>query len=90
MTRGLSSGRRERRRFTKAACAGAMAALPGIERQKQARRFEVIHGMRERLGRDFVINEAIECFGVSKAGFYKWRELHGCNGESETREGETE
>ena len=59
-----------------------MAALPGIERQKQARRFEVIHGMRERLGR--------ECFGVSKAGFYKWRELHGCNGESETREGETE
>lgn len=54
-----------------------MAALPEIGSWKQARRFEVIHRLRGNLGRDFVLTEAIRCFGVSKAGYYKWRKNHG-------------
>lgn len=70
------NGRRSRRDFTRAACEGAVAALPEVEQRKQARRFELIHRMRERLGREVVLSEAYEFFGVSKAGFYKWRETH--------------
>lgn len=70
-------GRQRRRSLTKSACEGAMVAAPDIRHQKQSKRFELIQEMKERLGRDYVIDEAVRCLGVSKAGFYKWRKLHG-------------
>lgn len=66
------AGRFDKHAFTRASCLAVTAAMPSALLSEKGYRFEAIRRMKARFGSAFVIDIALECFEVSKAGYYKW------------------
>lgn len=72
-TRSANTGAFDKHAFTRISCLALMAALPRERLDQKSCRFALVDRMKDSFGSVFVTNIALQCFGVSKAGYYKWK-----------------